>query len=101
MRALTKKQKIEAYTFAMFDVLDEKDIFPLVCYSLQDWLIKNNIDYAYGYDEVLDFFPEFLKQKPQGRSVRRAWWPAGQRTKRVKALEKAINLVRFYGVKKI
>jgi hypothetical protein len=94
MRKLTKKQKIEAYTFAMFDVLDEIDIYPLVCYSLENWLTENNIDYAHGYDEVLNFFPEFLKQKPQGKSVGNAWWPMGQRTKRVKALEKAINLVK-------
>jgi hypothetical protein len=90
MRQLTKNEKIEAYTYAMITILDETDDFPLVCCNLEDWLLENDIEAI----DVLDYFPEFLKQKPKGKTENRAWWPYGERTKRLKALGNAITLVK-------
>jgi hypothetical protein len=87
MKQLTKEEKLEAYTYAMFVIFDEPWC-PFVCYSLVYW-----VKYFKGAPFCMaEMFNEFERQR-KGRVG--AWWPvtpSGNRS-RLRAIERAMNLV--------
>lgn len=99
---LTKQQKLEAYTYALFIALariddrESYDICASVCRSL-----GNYVEHLFGYyffaDESLQLAPEFRSQKPADRNEQCLWWIVPERDikehmLRIAAIEKAIEL---------
>lgn len=87
---LSKKQKLEAYTYALLCALSARDsrlqgnILIGVCINLDDWAINNEIHNA--------SFPEFVSQRPANKSF--LWWPCNVKGMdlRIAAIERAIHL---------
>ncbi len=100
MKQLSKEEKLTAYSFAYLSVLSGMHAllnygYPCVCDSLSKCvycLIKN---YWQDTSCVLDYFPEFAKQKPKGKRQGEYWWdtdPSGNLS-RLRAIERAIRIV--------
>ncbi len=97
MKRLTKKQKLQAYSFAYLSIYSgthpSGDYFTLcVCDSLLEFL--NNHFCSWDWQgSVLSYFPEFAKQRPEDPNI--FWWPktTDGNLSRLRAIERAIQLV--------
>jgi hypothetical protein len=93
---MTKKEKIEAYTYAMLVIMIDH-VDPFICVRLNEWL-----HYCYGLvsawdiKDVSKYFPEIMQLQPDQNDKSGGWWPttkAGNELRLI-ALEKAIQLVQ-------
>lgn len=82
---LTKKQRLEAYTYAYISVLSDCFLDFGVCHILDLWGIRNTGGWL-GSNHI----PEWYNQEPKGASPFDFWWPIENRRIRLRALERAI-----------
>jgi len=95
MKAYTKKQKLEAYTYALLCIyvyMDDQSEDQFICNNLGRWMSK---DEKKSFDFELSVFPEFAQQKPTHEipvNVGGGWWHHRNNGARIRAIERAIRL---------
>lgn len=82
---LTKKQRLEAYTYVYFIYLSGEEDDKGVCHHFDVWGIKNVSCWPGIHD-----LPEWYNQEPQNANPWDFWWPIEDRASRLRALERAI-----------
>lgn len=91
MIRLTKKQKLDAYMYALSCCYAYgRSIF--VCINLARWLEHSRIP-PFDIYELKGIFPEFFVSKPIDLVADARWWPLKDRHSRIKALTNAIKLL--------
>lgn len=91
---LSTGQRIAAYEFckAHLNTYDKWSVCPL----LDKWLEINlrQVWFEMDAEDVLKTFPEWLRQKPPGVLPEDPWWDPEAKPARLKALDRAIELVK-------
>ena len=100
---MTKKEKIEAYTYAMLAVYaygeEVEDyygqsllLYRYTCPNLKSWLVARDYDNNMSVNPA-SYFPEFFSLQPKTVYSWMPWWGEGKAI-RLRKLNQAISLIK-------